>query len=58
MAPEKKDDALLVRMGETETKMLTELADQTGLSRADVIRQLIRKEHLQVFGQAPKKPKR
>jgi hypothetical protein len=45
MAPEQKTESLLVRMGESELRMLRELADHTGLSMADVIRQLVRREH-------------
>jgi hypothetical protein len=61
MAPEPKTGAFYMRMGETEDRMLQELADEVGLSRADVIRQLVRKEHAQVFGKEPRpkpKPKR
>jgi hypothetical protein len=60
MAPEQKSDAFFVRMGETETRMLLELSERSGLSRSDVVRQLIRREHAQVFGEAPtpKRPKR
>lgn len=48
----------MLRMGVTEIKMLEELSDHTGLSRADVIRQLIRREHVAVLGGKPKKTKR
>lgn len=61
MAPEQKSEAFFVRMGVTETRMLLELSDKTGLSRSDVVRQLIRREHAQVFGEEPRpkpKPKR
>lgn len=61
MAPEQKSEAFFVRMGATETRMLLELSDKTGLSRSDVVRQLIRREHAQVFGEEPRpkpKPKR
>jgi hypothetical protein len=58
MAPEPKTGAFYMRMGETEDRMLQELADEIGLSRADVIRQLVRREHAQVFGKEPRaKPK-
>jgi hypothetical protein len=49
MAPQAKTEALLVRMGEIEAAMLTDLSDHSGLSRADVIRQLIRREHKTVL---------
>jgi hypothetical protein len=58
MAPEPKDEPFLIRMGKTEARMLHELSDRSGLSRADVVRQLIRKEHGAVFGQEPTRPKR
>jgi hypothetical protein len=61
MAPEAKTEAFLLRMGPTETRMLHELSEKTGLSRADVVRQLIRREHAQVVGDGPRakpKPKR
>jgi hypothetical protein len=61
MAPEPKTDSFLLRMGATETRMLLELADHIGLNKSDVVRQLIRREHAQVFGDAPRqkpKPKR
>jgi len=57
MAPEQKTEAFLIRLGRTEDKMLRELSDQTGLTRADVVRQLIRREHAATIGQAPSKPK-
>jgi predicted DNA-binding protein len=58
MAPEAKTEQFLFRLGQTEAKMLQELSDKTGLTRADVIRQLIRREHAQVFAEAPPKRKR
>jgi hypothetical protein len=60
MAPEPKTGAFYMRMGATEDRMLEELSERIGLSRADVIRQLIRREHANVFGEAPapKRPKR
>lgn len=61
MAPEQKSEAFFIRMGPTEIRMLLELSDKTGLSRSDVIRQLIRREHAEVFGDEPRprpKPKR
>jgi hypothetical protein len=59
MAPEPKTEAFLLRMGPTETRMLAELSDKSGLTRADVIRQLIRREHAAVIGEGagPKRPK-
>lgn len=55
MSPEQKSESFLLRMGASEVKMLEQLADHTGLSRADVIRQLIRREHAAELGTTPKK---
>jgi hypothetical protein len=59
MAPEPKTGAFFLRMAETENRMLLELSEHTGLNRADVIRQLIRREYAAVLGDkpAPKRPK-
>ena len=58
MAPEPKTGGFYMRMAETEDRMLEELSEHIGLSRADVIRQLIRREHAEVFGTEPtKRPK-
>lgn len=54
MSPEQKTESLLVRMGATEARQLAELADHTGLTKADVIRQLIRREHSETLGAAVK----
>ena|SRR5882672_3598976 len=53
MAPELKDLNFLVRLGATEAKMLADLAETSGLSRADIIRQAVRREHAVVFGAGP-----
>lgn len=45
MSPEQKSESFLVRMGPTELKMLQELSEHTGLTKADVVRQLVRREH-------------
>jgi uncharacterized protein YmfQ (DUF2313 family) len=50
MANEQKSEAFFVRMGPTEVKLLEQLSEKTGLSRSDVVRQLIRREHAQVVG--------
>jgi hypothetical protein len=58
MAPDPKTGAFYMRMGETEDRMLEELSESIGLSRADVVRQLIRREHALKFGEVPRpKPK-
>lgn len=48
MSPEQKSESFLLRMGPTELRMLQELSDHTGLTKADVVRQLIRKEHTEL----------
>jgi hypothetical protein len=53
MAPELKNLQFLIRLGATEAKMLADLAETSGLSRADVIRQAVRREHVAVFGARP-----
>jgi hypothetical protein len=60
MAIEPKSDSFLLRMSPTETRMLLELAEKTGLSKSDIVRQLVRREHAETFGEATrvKKPKR
>jgi hypothetical protein len=58
MAPEQKTEKFLLRMGLTEVRFLEDLADHTGQTRADVVRQLIRREHAAVFGASPAKVKR
>jgi hypothetical protein len=60
MAPEAKTEQFLFKMGETEARMLNELSEKTGLTKADVLRQLIRREHAAVIGEAPpkKRPKK
>ena len=58
MAPEAKTEKFLFKMGDTEARMLGELSEKTGLTKSDVLRQLIRKEHTQVIGEGPgKRPK-
>ena len=48
MAPEQMTDKFLLRMGPTEIRMLDELSDHMGLTKADIIRQLIRREHTEM----------
>lgn len=60
MAPELKSEVFMIRMGATEASMLRELAEKSGLTRTDVVRQLIRREHGALFATEakPKRPKR
>lgn len=53
MSPEQKSESFLIRMGPTEVRMLQELSDKSGLTRSDVVRQLIRREHATVLGSEP-----
>jgi predicted DNA-binding protein len=57
MSPEQKTEKFLIRFAPSELRMLVDLSERTGLTKADVVRQLVRREHVQVFGEAPK-PKR
>jgi len=62
MAPDAKTETFIIRLSPTEVQMLAELADQSGESRANVVRQLLRREHAATFADraktAKKKPKR
>jgi hypothetical protein len=49
----RKSERFAIRLDPIEQTMLNDLADLTGLSAADVVRQLIRKEHKK---QCPQKP--
>ncbi len=58
MSPEQKSESFLLRMGPTEVQMLQELSDKSGLTRSDVVRQLIRREHAAVLGVEPTKKRK
>lgn len=59
MAAEPKTEMFLFRMSVTERRMLDELTEHTGLKSADILRQLVRREHASVIGSSPRgKPKR
>ena len=59
MAPDAKTETFIIRLSPTEAQMLAELADNTGESRANVVRQLIRREHAIALGaKVVKKAKR
>ena len=47
MAVEQRTERFEIRLQPSEAKALRELAARTGLSAADVVRQLIRREHAQ-----------
>ena len=57
---ERQTERIAIRLTPTESKMLQELSDLTGLNLTDFLRQAIRKEHAERFGElkATKKPKR
>ncbi|HMI85110.1 MAG TPA: hypothetical protein VK550_13505 [Polyangiaceae bacterium] len=56
MAPDKRTVLFNVRMSPEEDAMLKQLADDDGLTAADVIRQYIRRTYAEKHGS--KKPKR
>jgi hypothetical protein len=59
MVREQQTERIGLRVTPSEAKMLAELAEETGLSMSDVVRQLVRREHAEKFEQAPRpKPKR
>jgi hypothetical protein len=49
---------LQVRVTDAELAMVVALAEKTGLSQSDIVRQLVRKEHTRVFGEDQPKRKR
>ncbi len=57
MAPTQRDNMFHVRMSDDERTMLEALADRDGLSASDKVRQLVRREYAEAFGEAPR-PKR
>ena len=42
-------------VSDEEWRMLQELADATGVTASDYVRQVIRREHVTKFGEKPKK---
>lgn len=46
-----------LRMTSAEVQMLNDLVELTGLSAADVLRQLVRREHAEKCATLPKPPK-
>jgi len=50
------DKRLSILVTTDERRMLGALAERQGLSESDVVRQLLRREHAAVFGEAPLKP--
>jgi uncharacterized protein (DUF1778 family) len=50
MVAEKRVARLEVRMTETESAMLTRLAEAQGLTRSDIVRLLVRESHASTFG--------
>jgi Fe2+ or Zn2+ uptake regulation protein len=56
-AAEKRDNHFKMRMTDQERQMLEALAEREGLSASGVVRQLVRREHREVFGEPkPKRP--
>lgn len=59
MAPTPRDEKFQLRLTGDERRMLEAIAERDGLSAADIVRQLVRREYAAGFGAAPpKKPKR
>jgi hypothetical protein len=58
MAPDAKTETFIIRLSPSEVQMLVDLADKSGETRANVVRQLIRREHASTFGEAPVPKKR
>jgi DNA-binding GntR family transcriptional regulator len=59
MAPLNRDQKFQLRLTDEERQMLEAIADRDGLSAADVVRQLVRREYAATLGrEQPKKPKR
>jgi hypothetical protein len=56
---ERQTERIAVRLTPTEAKMLAELSERTGLNLTDMVRQAIRREHAERFGEpAAKRRKR
>jgi predicted DNA-binding protein len=58
MVREQLTKGLNLRISPTEMEMLDALSEATGLPKGAIVRQLIRKEHAQVIGEAPRATKR
>lgn len=60
VAPALKTERFMIRMDVAERQMLADLAEIDGLSEANVVRQLIRREHAKRSSEErkPKRPKR
>jgi hypothetical protein len=59
VAPDPKTERFMIRMDEDERRMLKELSDADGVSEATVVRQLLRKAHVERFrGKPANKSKR
>jgi hypothetical protein len=60
VAPDPKTERFMVRMDVAERQMLAELAEMDGLSEANVVRQLVRREHAKrsTEERKPNRPKR
>ena len=60
VAPDPKTERFMNRMDVAERQMLADLAEMDGVSEANVVRQLIRREHAKRSNEErkPKRPKR
>ena len=57
MSSDIRNELFNVRMSAAEMKMLRDLADIAGVSAADIVRQLVRREHADKCNQLPQRPK-
>jgi hypothetical protein len=61
MVKEAQTERLGLRVAPSELKMLEALSEASGLSMSNVVRQLVRREYAEKFGEPPKptrKPRR
>ena len=58
MAPTLRDQKFQLRLAEDERRMLEAIAERDGLSAADIVRQLVRREYAAGFGAERTGPKR
>jgi hypothetical protein len=58
MAPERANQ-FKIMMSDEELSQLRRIAEHEGLTASDIVRQFVRRRHLELFGAPePKKPKR
>lgn len=57
MAPSERTGLLTVRMSPEEMAMLKRLAESDGVSSSDLVRQFVRRQHAERFGEPRPRPK-